>query len=317
MNLSNIVLMFPGQGSQSVGMGRDLAENFVEYRDTLNEASDTLGFDVAQLCFEDKQNQLGLTEYTQPALLATSVAAYRTLAKRTGLRGVAAVAGHSLGEYSALVCADALSFADALKAVRFRGQAMQRAVPVGVGAMAAYVGSQGDKVVALCHELSSQNASVEPVNFNSRSQIVLSGHKAAVEAAVARIAAEKLGRGIPLPVSAPFHSSLMQPAAAEMEQYLDSVELKTLTLPLYANVDAQKYTSSTYTRAHLVRQISSAVLWTQTLESIHNNESPALWLEVGSGIVLQGLVKKTIDNASCSGTQDLASLTSALTTLGA
>jgi [acyl-carrier-protein] S-malonyltransferase len=317
MNLSNIVLMFPGQGSQSVGMGRELAENFIEYRETLNEASDTLGFDMAQLCFEDKQSQLGLTEYTQPALLAISVAAYRTISKRADLSRIAAVAGHSLGEYSALVCAGALSFSDALKAVRFRGQAMQRAVPVGVGAMAAYVGSQGEKVVALCRELSTSVASVEPVNFNSRSQIVLSGHKEAVESAVAMIAAEKLGRGIPLPVSAPFHSSLMQPAAAEMEHYLESVSLNTLNSSIYANVDAQKYTHSAYTKNHLVRQISSAVLWTQTLEAINSNESPSLWLEVGSGSVLQGLVKKTLDDSSCAGTQDLASLTAVLTKLGA
>lgn len=317
MNLSNIVLMFPGQGSQSVGMGRDLAENFVEYRDTLNEASDVLGFDMSQLCFEDNKSQLNLTEYTQPALLATSVAAQRTLAKRAALPPITAVAGHSLGEYSALVCAGALTFSDALKAVRFRGQSMQRAVPVGVGAMAAYVGSQGEKIVALCRELSTPHASVEPVNFNSRSQIVLSGHKSAVEAAVARIAAEKLGRGIPLPVSAPFHSSLMQPAATEMEQYLEAVQLSALATPLYANVDAKKYTELGYTKAHLVRQISSAVLWTQTLDAIHASGTPALWLEVGAGSVLQGLVKKTIENSSCAGTQDLNSLTAVLSTLGA
>jgi len=317
MNLSNIALMFPGQGSQSVGMGRDLAENFIEYRNTLNEASDVLGFDMAQLCFQDKQNQLGLTEYTQPALLATSIAAFRTLANRAKLPQIAAVAGHSLGEYSALVCAGALEFSDALKAVRFRGQAMQRAVPVGMGAMAAYVGAQGEKVVTLCRELSTEGSSVEPVNFNSPSQIVLSGHKDAVESAIARITAEKLGRGIPLPVSAPFHSSLMQPAAAEMEQYLESVKVNALNAAIYANIDAQKYTGSTYTKAHLVRQVSSAVLWTQTLESIHSIESPELWLEVGSGGVLQGLLKKTIANSSCAGTQDLEALTTVLTKLGA
>jgi [acyl-carrier-protein] S-malonyltransferase len=203
---SRLVLLFPGQGSQSVGMGRELAENFSEYRETLAEASDSLGYSMEQLCFEDAQKQLNLTEYTQPALLASSVATHRVLNTRANLKGVVAVAGHSLGEYSALVCAGALNFSDALKAVRFRGQAMQRAVPVGMGAMAAYVGTQVEKVVSICRELSSATASVEPVNFNSRSQIVLSGHKEAVDAAVARIAAEKLGRGLPLPVSAPFLS---------------------------------------------------------------------------------------------------------------
>jgi [acyl-carrier-protein] S-malonyltransferase len=298
-------------------MGRELAANFSEYKDTLAEASDTLGFSMEALCFEDSNQQLNLTEYTQPALLATSVASYRVLSKRTDLKRVAAVAGHSLGEYSALVCAGALNFADALHAVRFRGQAMQRAVPVGVGGMAAYVGSQVDKVVALCKELSNPQASVEPVNFNSRTQVVLSGHKTAVDAAVARISAEKLGRGIPLPVSAPFHSSLMQPAAKEMGNYLEKVALQPLTKPVYANVDALKYTDGSYSRIQLVKQIASAVLWTQTLDNIQTTEKPTLWLEVGTGSVLQGLVKKTLDNATSAGTHDVESMKAVLNALGA
>lgn len=317
MNLSNVVLLFPGQGSQSVGMGRELAENFVEYRNALTEASDALGLDMMQLCFEDKNSQLNLTEYTQPALLATSVATHRVLKQRAGLTQVVAVAGHSLGEYSALVCAGALNFADALKAVRYRGQAMQRAVPVGVGAMAAYVGSQSEKVLSICRELSTAQACVEPVNFNSKAQIVFSGHKAGVDALVGRISAEKLGRGIPLPVSAPFHSSLMRPAALEMEKYLENIPLQSLETPLYANVDAEKYTQDSYSKAHLVRQVASAVLWTQTLEKISSDENPQLWLEVGAGSVLQGLVKKTLDNTTCAGTNDVAAITHILTTLGA
>lgn len=317
MDVSCTVMLFPGQGSQSVGMGRDLAANFSEYKDTLAEASDTLGFSMENLCFEDTNQQLNLTEYTQPALLATSVAAYRVLSKRTGLKGLAAVAGHSLGEYSALVCAGALDFADALHAVRFRGQAMQRAVPVGVGGMAAYVGTQVEKVVALCKELSNAQASVEPVNFNSRSQVVLSGHKTAVDAAVARISAEKLGRGIPLPVSAPFHSSLMQPAAKEMSNYLEKVALKSLKTPLYANVDALKYSEASYSKMQLVKQIASAVLWTQTLDNLLASEKPTVWLEVGTGSVLQGLVKKTLDNATSAGTQDVETMKSVLNALGA
>jgi len=317
MDVSNIVMLFPGQGSQSVGMGRELAENFSEYRQALAEASDALGFNMERLCLEDPQQQLNLTEYTQPALLASSVATHRVLSSRANLKGVSTVAGHSLGEYSALVCSGSLNFADALKAVRFRGQAMQRAVPVGVGAMAAYVGTQVEKVVALCKELSSPHASVEPVNFNSRTQVVLSGHKAAVDAAVSRIAAEKLGRGIPLSVSAPFHSSLMQPAAQEMANYLESVAMKPLNLPIYANVDAQKYAAVAYTKTQLVRQIASAVLWTQTLDAIQSSEKPTLWLEVGTGSVLQGLVKKTLDNSACAGTQDVESMKNILNALGA
>lgn len=317
MDTSSIVMLFPGQGSQTVGMGRELAENFPEYRETLAEASDALGFSMEKLCFEDPQQQLNLTEYTQPALLASSVATWRVLNKRSNLKCVSAVAGHSLGEYSALVCAGALNFADALKAVRFRGQAMQRAVPVGVGGMAAYVGSQVEKVVQLCRELSSPQSSVEPVNYNSRSQVVLSGHKTAVDAAVARIAAEKLGRGIPLSVSAPFHSTLMQPAAREMSDYLEKVALDALKTPIYANIDAQKYSKSDYSRSQLVKQIASAVLWTQTLDAMQNTEQPTLWLEVGTGSVLQGLVKKTLDNASTAGTNDSEAMKNILATLGA
>jgi len=314
---SRLVLLFPGQGSQSVGMGRELAENFSEYRETLAEASDSLGYSMEQLCFEDAQKQLNLTEYTQPALLASSVATHRVLNTRANLKGVVAVAGHSLGEYSALVCAGALNFSDALKAVRFRGQAMQRAVPVGMGAMAAYVGTQVEKVVSICRELSSATASVEPVNFNSRSQIVLSGHKEAVDAAVARIAAEKLGRGLPLPVSAPFHSSLMQPAAREMQEYLEKVSLSPLKTAIYANVDAKKYVGQDYNRMHLVKQVASAVLWTQTLDGLATSEQPTLWLEVGTGSVLQGLCKKTLDNAATAGTQDLESVKTVLNAFGA
>lgn len=317
MDVSSIVMLFPGQGSQTVGMGRELAENFSEYREAFIEASDALGFSMEKLCFEDPQQQLNLTEYTQPALLASSVASHRVLSSRANLKNARAVAGHSLGEYSALVCAGALNFSDALKAVRFRGQAMQRAVPVGVGAMAAYVGSQVEKVVALCKEISNSQASVEPVNYNSRTQVVLSGHKTAVDMAVSRIAAEKLGRGIPLSVSAPFHSSLMQPAAREMERYLETVLLKPLNTALYANVDAQKYTAQAYSRTQLVKQVASAVLWTQTLDAMQNNEKPTLWLEVGTGSVLQGLVKKTLDNSTCAGTNDFEAMKNILNALGA
>lgn len=317
MDSSRLVLLFPGQGSQSVGMGRELADNFAEYRETLTEASDALGYSMEKLCFEDTQKELNLTEFTQPALLASSVATYRVLKARAQVEAPAAVAGHSLGEYSALVCAGAIGFADALKAVRFRGQAMQRAVPVGVGAMAAYVGTQVEKVVSICLEISTPAQCVEPVNFNSRSQVVLSGHKNAVDAVVARIGAEKLGRGLPLPVSAPFHSSLMQPAAREMQDYLERVAMNGLTTSIYANIDAKKYSAQEYSRLHLVKQIASAVLWTQTLDGIAAAEQPTLWLEVGPGSVLQGLCKKTLDNAATAGTQDAEAVKSVLSAFGA
>ena len=308
------VFLFPGQGSQTVGMGMSLLENFPELNAVYEEASDALGLNMKRLCFEDPDAQLGLTEFTQPALLTCSTAAARALEKRFEIRP-SAVAGHSLGEYSALVQAKALGFSDALRAVRFRGQAMQRAVPVGVGAMAAYVGSQVEKVQVMCAELSTTPGAgaVEIVNFNSRSQLVLSGHKTAVDAACARISSEKWGRAIPLNVSAPFHSSLMKPAAEEMAGHLESVPLNALAQPLFANVDARKYKDKEYTKDLLVQQVASAVLWTQTLDNVQKEMGEGVtWIELGSGTVLQGLLKKTLEGQTAHGTQDFEAFKSLL-----
>ena len=251
-----------------------------------------------------------------------SVGTARVLGSRGGLTPTL-VAGHSLGEYSALVVGGALAFKDALKAVRFRGQAMQRAVPVGVGAMAAYVGAQATRVVDICGNETRLGAAVEVVNFNSRSQLVLSGHKTAVDKVCALILAEKLGRAIPLAVSAPFHSSLMKPAAAEMEEYLESVALAPLQRPLFANVDAKPYADGQYGKGMLVSQIASAVLWTQTQGAIRahaaagSEPSDRAWIEVGPGNVLQGLLKKTLDGETGVGTGDLAAVKALLAGAGA
>lgn len=327
---ANVLFLFPGQGSQAAGMGRDIAENFPEFALTLQEASDTLGYNMSRLCFDDAEGQLNLTEFTQPAILAVSTGIARVLKARSG-RTATFAAGHSLGEWSALVALGALTFADALKSVRFRGQAMQRAVPVGVGAMAAYLGSQGARVEALCKENSTPAARVEVVNFNSPGQLVLSGHKTAIDAVCAIISQEKLGRAIPLAVSAPFHSSLMQPAAEDMKAYLDKVVYTPFDGVLVANTDAKAYSGTDYSKSILVRQIASPVLWTQSLECLralstvgdlvqasHVQASFAqtLWLEVGPGTVLQGLAKKTLSGCEIVGTQDAASLKNALTHLG-
>jgi [acyl-carrier-protein] S-malonyltransferase len=305
--MANFVLMFPGQGSQSVGMGKDFFEQFHEVKETFEEASDTLGFSMSKLCFEDSEGKLNLTEFTQPAILAMSTAIYRLLEKRTHIKS-AVVAGHSLGEYSALVSLGALTFADALKAVHFRGQAMQRAVPVGIGAMAAYLGSAGNLIPDICKEVSAKDSIVEVVNFNSPGQLVLSGNKTAVDKACHLIVQRKLGKAKPLPVSAPFHSSLMQPAADEMNKFLLNIKMSPFSGKIVANVDAKLHSDATYSKEILVRQIASAVLWTQSLATLCEALPQAIWLELGPGKVLQGLAKKTNDNVNCMGTHDLASL---------
>ena len=312
--MAEVVFMFPGQGSQSVGMGKDLINQFQDVKLAFQEASDVLGVNMESLCFDDPESKLNLTEFTQPAILTLSTAIYRTLQKRVNVQS-AFVAGHSLGEYSALVSLGALSFSDALKAVHFRGQAMQRAVPIGVGAMAAYLGNSGNLIEQVCKEVSNSNAIVEIVNYNSPGQLVLSGHKTAVDKACEVISEKKLGKAKLLPVSAPFHSSLMQPAAKEMEQYLSFITMHKFSGKIIANVDANIHTSDTYTKNILVKQIASAVLWTQTLSKINQEASDSLWIEVGPSKVLQGLAKKTIETSNCMGTYDLNAFVSVLNTL--
>jgi [acyl-carrier-protein] S-malonyltransferase len=305
--MTSTILMFSGQGSQSVGMGKDIAESFREFTQTLEEASDHLGYNMKTLLWEDPQSQLNLTEFTQPAILTMSTGLFRVLRERAGVKAEW-VAGHSLGEYSALVAAGAMNFGDALKAVRFRGQSMQKAVPVGVGGMAAYIGANGPAVVEICQQEWRDDHAVEAVNFNSPSQIVLSGHKTAVERVCQLISEKKLGKGRILPVSAPFHSSLMKPAADAMRDYLAGVSFQGVTGHIVANVDARTYTNTEYTRDHLVRQVASAVLWTQTLQNLESVSEGKQWIEVGPGTVLQGLLKQTLVGREALGTGSLDAL---------
>lgn len=309
--MTRTILMFSGQGSQSVGMGKEIAQDFREFSQTLEEASDHLGYSMKELLWTDAGSQLNLTEFTQPAILTMSTGLMRVLRERAGIVPEV-VAGHSLGEYSALVAAGALRFEDALKSVRFRGQAMQKAVPVGVGGMAAYIGSQCDAVAELCKAESQPNDAVEPVNFNSPSQLVLSGHKTAVERIAKIIGERKLGKARVLPVSAPFHSSLMKPAAEAMNNHLANIQISPLACKIVANVDAQIYEKSAYTRAHLVQQIASPVLWTQSLRTLETFSSETKWIEVGPGAVLQGLLKQTLSGTEGFGTGTLDSLKATL-----
>ncbi len=309
--MTQTILMFSGQGSQAVGMGKDIALDFQEFAHTLEEASDHLGYDMKALLWEDAASQLNLTEFTQPAILTMSTGLFRILQERAGVLPQV-VAGHSLGEYSALVAAGTLRFQDALRAVRFRGQSMQKAVPVGVGGMAAYIGAQCAAVEELCKAESTEQDVVESVNFNSPSQLVLSGHKSAVERVAKIIAERKLGKARVLPVSAPFHSSLMKPAADAMNEYLSNVVFLPLAGRIVANVDARFYEKNAYTSAQLVKQVASPVLWTQTLHTLESEFGSAQWIEVGPGAVLQGLLKQTLAGKEPLGTGTLESLKATL-----
>jgi [acyl-carrier-protein] S-malonyltransferase len=294
--MPKLALLFPGQGSQFVGMGKSLCDASPVARATFEEADQALGFSLSTLCFEGPEQELQLTANTQPAILTHSIAAYRDLAQRfpERLEGAAFTAGHSLGEYSADVAAGALPFSDAVRLVRERGRFMQEAVPPGVGAMAAIVGLSPEEVAAACRE-AAQGESVEPANFNSPEQTVIAGHAAAVTRACAACMARGAKRAIPLPVSAPFHSSLMAPARERMKPLLDAAAFADPNPPVVTNVDARAEASGARLRAALVRQIDSPVRWTASVQLLAA-EGADRGLEIGPGSVLSGLVRR-IDRA--------------------
>lgn len=287
--MAKILAMFPGQGSQYVGMGKELCDKFDVARNTFAEADDFLEFKLSNLCFDGPEEDLKLTANQQPAILATSIATWRVLTSETDL-SPALFAGHSLGEYSALVAAGKLDFEQAVKLVRMRGQAMQRAVPEGTGAMAAVIGSDPEALIRKCEAIDGKLGRVEVVNFNSSQQQIVSGHKEAVEALVEALAEDKI-RCTPLPVSAPFHSSLMAPAREEMTPKLEEAQLHSTEHSVIANLTGKN--SQPYTIDNLIMQIDSPVLWTDTL-STAVDEGCNTFFEIGPGKVLFGLARRGV-----------------------
>ncbi|MBI4477904.1 MAG: ACP S-malonyltransferase [Acidobacteria bacterium] len=286
-----IAFLFPGQGSQKVGMGRALAGAFPICRATFEEADRELGEPLSRLCFEGPDDQLMLTENTQPAILAVSMAAYR-LATSSGVRP-GFVAGHSLGEYSANVAAGTVAFGDALRLVRRRGQYMQEAVPVGEGAMAAILGLDAEAVTAACEEASAERGGevVSPANINAPGQIVVAGAREAVRIAGERARAKGAKRVVPLPVSAPFHCALMEPAARRLEPELRMIQARDPVVPVVANVDADVKREGPACVEALVRQVAAPVQWERVVRRLAT-EGVRAYVEVGPGTVLTGLVRK-------------------------
>jgi [acyl-carrier-protein] S-malonyltransferase len=301
--------VFPGQGSQAVGMLDAFADSAI-VRETLQEASDALNQDLGKLIAEGPADELNLTTNTQPVMLSAAYAVYRAW-QQAGGPAPAVVAGHSLGEYTALVAAGVLAFRDAVPLVRFRAQAMQSAVPVGEGGMAAVLGLDDDTVRAVCAEAAAAGGVVEAVNFNAPSQVVIAGHKAAVEKACEVAKARGAKRALPLPVSAPFHSSLLKPASDQLREYLASVKLNAPSIPVVNNVDVAFATDPEAIRDALVRQAAGPVRWVECVQAIAAQGVTHL-IECGPGKVLAGLTKRIDGNLVGASVADPKSLDEAL-----
>jgi [acyl-carrier-protein] S-malonyltransferase len=313
MSTHKVAFLFPGQGSQTVGMGRDLYEKFSIARQTFEEADEALGFSISKLCFEGPEEQLKLTEFTQPAIFTVSIAAQRVLAEK----GVTPsyVAGHSLGEYSANVAAGVLSVTHAVRALRSRGQFMQDAVPPGRGAMAAVLGMTPEDAAKICADAAVETGEiVSPANFNSPGQIVISGAAAAVERASTLARERGAKKVVALEVSAPFHCALMQPAQDRLAPLLQEIPFADAHLPVAVNVDAALVTSGPALRDALVRQVTGSVRWVECVRLLIE-QTPTHFIEVGPGKVLSGLTRQIDRSQSCLNVQDETSLEKALASL--
>jgi [acyl-carrier-protein] S-malonyltransferase len=310
--MSKMALLFPGQGSQAVGMGRELAGKYPVAARTFEEADSALGMKLSQLCFEGPEEQLRLTEFTQPAILTVSVATWRVLEEKN--IKPAFCAGHSLGEYSAHVAAETLSFADAVRTVRNRGRYMQAAVPVGVGAMAAILGMESASVLQICQE-AAQGEICQAANLNSPEQIVVSGHKGAVERAVALATERGAKKAVLLPVSAPFHCALMQPAQDRLAADLAMLAFHDPVVPVMCNVDAALVQKSDAARDALVRQVTGPVRWEECVRGLIA-EGVETFVEVGPGKVLWGMMRQIDRSQNSLNTTDEAALQKTLAALG-
>jgi len=306
-----IAFLFPGQGSQVIGMGKELAEKYPIARQTLNEADEALGYKLSDICCEGPEDKLRLTEITQPAILTTSVAAWRVLDER-GIKP-SFVAGHSLGEYSAHVAAGTLNFADAVRTVSKRGRYMQEAVPVGVGAMSAILGMELDKVLAICRDAADSEV-CEPANINSPEQIVISGHTPAVERATKLADERGAKRAKMLPVSAPFHCSLMKPAQDRLAADLSNLAFQNPTVPVACNVDAALVDNAHRSRDALIRQVTGSVKWEQSMRALID-QGVQTFIELGPGKVLCGLMRQIDRSKTCVNVTDEASLQKVLDVL--
>jgi [acyl-carrier-protein] S-malonyltransferase len=306
--MQKLAFIFPGQGSQAVGMGKDLAEKFPIARKTFEEADEALGYKISDLSFNGPEEKLKLTEITQPAILTVSVAALRVLAEKGFTPTI--VAGHSLGEYSAHVAAGTLSFVDAVRTVRQRGRYMQEAVPVGVGAMAAILGMGPEAVAEVCNE-AAQGEVCQPANINSPEQIVISGNKEAVERAAELAKQRGAKRAVMLQVSAPFHCALMQSAEEQLAADLDRLAFHDPKAPVVTNIDGIAKDAAAASRDALIRQVTGAVQWVQCMQTTIA-AGVAMFVEVGPGKVLCGLMRQIDRAQTCTNVEDEASLNKTL-----